>query len=212
MPRGRLISFEGGEGSGKSTQAAILAQRIGARLTREPGGTPLGEELREVVLHRRSDPFDPRAETLIMLAARAQHLAEVVGPEQNRGTTVVTDRFSHSTLAYQGYGRGLDLADLRRMCSWATRGIWPDLVVLLDVPAEVSQARSPARPDRLEDAGREFHDRVRHGFREMAAEDPKGWLVVDGEGSIDEVAERVQAGYERWSGLRITTPKPPWEL
>lgn len=212
MARGRLIAFEGGEGSGKSTQAARLADHLGARLTREPGGTRLGETLRDVVLHHPLDGFDARAETFVMLAARAQHMAEVVAPEQNRGNTVVTDRFSHSTLAYQGYGRGLDVADLRRMCSWATRGIWPDLVILLDVPPEIARSRKGAPTDRLEEAGEDFHHRVHRGFLEMAAEDPKGWLVVDGQGTVEEVAKRVRAGYDRWAGVRVTTPRPPWEI
>lgn len=212
MPRGRLIAFEGGEGSGKSTQAARLAQRLGAVLTREPGGTPLGETLRDVVLHHPVANFDPRAETFVMLAARAQHMAEVVGPEQSHGRTVICDRFNHSTLAYQGYGRGLDLADLRRMCSWASRGIWPDLVVFLDVPPAVARARRAGPADRLEEAGEDFHRRVHDGFRAMAGEDPKGWLVIDGTGGIDEVAAQVEAGYSGWAGVRPATPKPPWEL
>ena len=210
--RGRLIAFEGGEGSGKSTQAARLAERIGAVLTREPGGTPLGETLRDVVLHHPVDNFDARAETLVMLAARAQHMAEVVGPAQNNNRTVICDRFSHSTLAYQGYGRGLDLADLRRMCSWASRGIWPDVVVFLDVSPEVGRARMARPADRLEGAGTEFHARVHAGFVEMAREDPKGWLVIDGSGPVDEVAAKVAEGYDRWAGVRQATPKPPWEL
>jgi dTMP kinase len=209
--RGRLIAFEGGEGSGKSTQASRLAERIGAVLTREPGGTPVGENLRQVLLH--GPDLDPRTETLMMLAARAQHMAEVVAPAQNHNRTVVSDRFSHSTLAYQGYGRGLDLADLRRMCSWASRGIWPDLVVLLDVAPEVGRRRLDRPADRLESAGDDFHARVYEGFLEMAREDPKGWLVVDGSGAVDEVTTKVTEGYERWAGLRQSgTPKVPWEM
>ena len=209
--RGRLIAFEGGEGSGKSTQAALLADRLGAVLTREPGGTALGEDLRQTVLH--GPDIDPRTETLVMLAARAQHMAEVVAPAQNNNRTVVCDRFSHSTLAYQGYGRGLDLADLRRMCSWASRGIWPDLVVLLDVAPEIGRTRLHRPVDRLEAAGEEFHRRVYEGFLEMAKEDPKGWLVIDGTGPVDQVAEAVADGYDRWAGIRQSgTPKVPWEL
>jgi dTMP kinase len=210
MPRGRLVAFEGVEGSGKSTQAARFAERMRARLTREPGGTPLGEVLRDVVLHRQDADFDPRAETMVMLAARAQHVASVVGPLLDRGETVVTDRFSHSTLAYQGFGRGLDLADLRRMCSWASRGIWPDLVVLIDVPVEVGRGRRHRASDRLEAAGEDFHQRVRDGFLTLAGEDPSGWLVVDGGGSVDEVAGLVAAGYQRWLGPANPTRLPGW--
>ena len=209
--RGRLIAFEGGEGSGKSTQAALLAERLGAVLTREPGGTSLGEDLRRVVLH--GPDIDPRTETLVMLAARAQHMAEVVVPAQNNNRTVVCDRFSHSTLAYQGYGRGLDLGDLRRMCSWATRGIWPDLVVLLDVAPAVGRERIGLPADRLESAGDDFHRRVYEGFLAMAKEDPKGWLVIDGTGPVEAVAAAVADGYDRWAGVRqASSPKVPWEI
>ena len=210
MPRGRLVAFEGVEGCGKSTQAARFAERMRAHLTREPGGTPLGEVLRDVVL-RRSDPdFDARAETMVMLAARAQHVAAVVGPILEQGRMVVTDRFSHSTLAYQGYGRGLDLADLRRMCSWVARGLWPDLVVLLDVPIEVGQARRLGPSDRLEAAGEEFHQRVRDGFLTLASEDPSGWVVVDGIGPVEDVAALVADGYQRWLGPAEPTRLPGW--
>lgn len=194
MAAGRLIAFEGGEGCGKSTQAARFAASTGALLTREPGGTPLGEALREVVLHGGAEAVDARAETLVMLAARAQHVAEVVAPALARGRDVVCDRFSHSTLAYQGYGRGLDVDELRGLCSWAAGGLWPDVVVLLDVPAPTARERlaGSGRPaDRMERAGRDFHERVAAGFRALAAADAGHFVVVDGVGSEDEVAARV---------------------
>ena len=195
MARGRLIAFEGGEGCGKSTQAARLAARTGALLTREPGGTALGEALRHLVLdHGEGPAFDARAETLVMLAARAQHVAEVVAPALRRGRDVITDRFSHSTLAYQGYGRGLDVEELRRMCTWAAHGIWPDAVVLLEVAPEVADRRREAEADRLESAGRDFHDRVAAGFRDLAGRDPDRWVVADGTGTVEEVEARVAAG------------------
>jgi dTMP kinase len=195
MARGRLIAFEGGEGCGKSTQAARFAARTGALLTREPGGTPLGEALRILVLdHGEGPAFDARAETLVMLAARAQHVAEVVAPALGAGRLVVTDRFSHSTLAYQGYGRGLDVEELRGMCTWAAQGIWPDAVVLLEVSPEVAASRRNREADRLESAGRDFHDRVAAGFRELVADDPERWLVADGSGTVEEVEVRVTAG------------------
>jgi dTMP kinase len=195
VARGRLIAFEGGEGCGKSTQAARLAARTGALLTREPGGTVLGETLRHLVLdHGEGPAFDARAETLVMLAARAQHVAEVVAPALDAGQDVVTDRFSHSTLAYQGYGRGLDVEELRLMCTWAARGIWPDAVVLLDVAPDVADRRRGSQADRLESAGRDFHDRVAAGFRDLAGRDPDRWVVADGTGTIEEVEARVVAG------------------
>ena len=203
MGRGRLIAFEGGEGCGKSTQAALFSAATGALLTREPGGTPLGEALREVVLPDSSaGRFDARAETRVMLAPRAQHVAQVVDPALSAGRDVVTDRFSHSTLAYQGYGRGLDLAELRDLCSWAAAGLWPDVAVLIDVPAEVAAARMRRPPDRMEGAGRDFHDRVRAGFRELAGADPDRWVVVDGVGPVEDVASRVAAGLDTWAGAQ----------
>ncbi|HZU74345.1 MAG TPA: dTMP kinase [Acidimicrobiales bacterium] len=204
MPRGRLIAFEGGEASGKSTQAARFADRLGAVLTREPGGTALGEEIRQLVLHRPG-PIDAHTEALLMLAARAEHVAEVVAPALAEGRHVVADRFSHSTLAYQGYGRGLDLGDLRRMCSWAASGLWPELVVLIVVPRAVALARLGNAGDRLESAGEEFHARVNAGFEEMAATDPANWLVVDGDGAVDEVADRVWSAYSAWADRRRPT-------
>jgi dTMP kinase len=199
--RGRLIAFEGGEACGKSSQAARLAQHLGAVLTREPGGTAVGERIRSLVLDRRAAGVDARAETLLMAAARAQHVTEVVRPALDGGHDVVTDRFSASTLAYQGYGRGLDLDDVRRVCDWATDGLWPDVSVLLDVPSADARARRShegGRRDRMEDEDDGFHDRVAKGFAAQADAEPERWLVIDGVGSVDEVAQRVLAAYEGW--------------
>lgn len=195
--RGRLIAFEGGEAVGKSTQAALLADRLGAVLTREPGGTPLGGALRRMLLD--GGDLSAKAETLMMLADRAQHVEEVIGPALAAGRLVVTDRFSHSTLAYQGAGRGMDQADLRRMCSWATGGIWPDLVILLRVPPEVASARLGPSRDRLEREDEGFHRRVAEAFDAMAVEDPAGWMVVDGSGDVAQVAAAVGSGWDRWA-------------
>ena len=186
----RLIAFEGGEACGKSTQAGLLASRLGAVLTREPGGTAVGERVRAVLLDPAVGGLDARAEALLMAAARAQHVAEVVAPALAAGRDVVTDRFSHSSLAYQGYGRGLPLEEVRRLSDWATGGLWPDVVVLLDLPADVAEARR-GHPDRFEAEGREFHRRVEAGFRELAGADPGRWRVVDATGTIEEVAARV---------------------
>jgi dTMP kinase len=193
--RGHFIVLEGGEASGKSTQAARLARRLGAVLTREPGGTAVGERIRHVLLDPSVVGLDDRAEALLMAAARAQHVAEVVRPELAAGRDVVSDRFTGSSLAYQGYGRGLELSEVRRLSEWATGGLWPDLVVLLDVDAASASARLRAlggHLDRVEAEGDEFHQRVEAGFHALAATDPT-WVVVDGVGTIDEVSLRVAA-------------------
>jgi len=189
---GRLIAFEGGEASGKSTQAARLANRLGAVLTREPGGTAVGEHIRELLLDPAVSNLDVRAEALLMAAARAQHVAEVVRPALADGRDVVTDRYAYSSLAYQGYGRGLALDEVRGLSEWATEGLWPDVVVLLDVPADVADARLGAR-DRFEREAGAFHDRVVDGFRRLADDDPARWVTVDGVGPPDEVERRVWA-------------------
>lgn len=194
MAKGRFIVLEGGEASGKSTQAQRLAADMGALLTREPGGTAVGERLRSVLLEPTVGTVAPRAEALMMLAARAQHVAEVIEPALEGGRHVVCDRFSGSTLAYQGYGRGLDPAQLDEMSSWATCGLVPDRVVLLAVPAAVAAERLRLRgggQDRLEDSGAAFFARVAAGFAVLAAADSQRWRVVDGVGTADEVASRV---------------------
>ena len=188
----RFIAFEGGEGSGKSTQARLLADAIGAVLTHEPGGTALGRRIRAVVLDPSARALDERAEALLMAADRAQHVAEVVRPALDRGQDVVTDRYSGSTIAYQGYGRGLDRDELAWLSRWAACGLEPDVVLLLDVPAAVAASRMAGARDRMEAEDLAFHARVTEGYRALAAADPGRWVVVDGSGTIDEVAERVQ--------------------
>lgn len=188
---GALIALEGGEGSGKSTQAARLAARLGAVLTREPGGTELGERVRALLLAPDGVPIAPRAEALLMAAARAQHVVEVIGPALRVGRTVVTDRYIGSSLAYQGHGHGLDVADVAALSSFAVDGAVPDLVVLLSVPAEVARARLTGRQDRLEALGTDFHQRVAEGFDALAAADPDRWVVVEGAGTPDEVEARL---------------------
>jgi dTMP kinase len=192
---GRLIVLEGGEASGKSTQAARLAATLGAVLTREPGGTEVGERIRSVLLDPLHGGLDARAEALLMAAARAEHVASVIRPALAAGRDVVSDRYSGSSLAYQGYGRGLPLQEVRSVSDWATGGLWPDLTVLLVVPDEDVAARqvvAGAAADRLESEGDDFHQRVAAGFAALAAEDPS-WRVVDGRGTVDEVAARVLA-------------------
>jgi dTMP kinase len=191
VSRGRFIVFEGGEGCGKSTQAALLAERVDALLTREPGATAVGAKLRELVLSMGTEGLDDRAEALIMAADRAQHVTEVVEPALESGRHVVCDRYIGSSVAYQGYGRGLDPDMVRAVSGWAAGGLWPDLVVLLLVPDTVARGRIGMARDRIEAASEEFHRRVIEGFREQAADEPEYWVEVDGTGTPEEVGERV---------------------
>jgi len=187
--RGRFVVFEGGDACGKSTQAARLAARRDAVLTREPGGTPLGERVRELFLDPASGPVEPRTEALLVAAARAQHVAAVIAPALETGRDVVCDRFTGSSLAYQGFGRGLDVDALRGLSRFAAGGLEPDVYVLLEVPAALARQRLGADRDRMEAAGDDFHERVRAGYSALARSD--GWVVVDGSGSIDEVERAV---------------------
>jgi len=204
---GLLVALEGGDAVGKSTQAVALAARLGGVLTREPGGTALGRALRGLLLDAGPRSLDPRTETLLVLADRAVHMAEVVRPALEAGRTVVTDRFSGSTLAYQGFGRGLDRVDLRRLCDWATAGRWPDLSVLLDADPAVTAGRRSVPGDRIEAAGLAFHRRVREGYLELAAADPAHWLVVDAEGSTEEVERSIATAVEDWLVTRATAER-----
>jgi dTMP kinase len=188
----RYIALEGAEGCGKTTQAATLAGALGAVLTRETGGTDVGRRLREILHDVDVEDLDDRAEALIAAADRAQHIARVVRPALAAGRTVVSDRSVYSTLAYQGYGRGLAIAELRRINDWAIGGLWPSLVVLLDAPTDVLAARLHGRElDRFEREGEEFHDRVIDGYRTMAGADPDHWIVVAADGEPDKIAARV---------------------
>ena len=191
MTRGRFIVFEGGEGCGKSTQAARLAARLDALLTHEPGATAVGAQLRELLLSRRTERLDERAEALLMAADRAQHVTEVVEPALRAGRHVVCDRYIGSSVAYQGYGRGLDPDMVRAVSGWAAGGLWPDVTVLLSVSDEVAAARTGGARDRIEDAGDDFHRRVLDGFREQLLDEPESWVEVDGSGSPEEVEELV---------------------
>jgi dTMP kinase len=190
---GRFVVFEGGEGSGKSTQAARLAARIGALLTREPGGTDLGVALRSLLLQPSATAIDPRAEALLMAADRAQHVAEVIRPALAAGRHVVCDRFVGSSIAYQGAGRGVPIDEVAALSRFATSDLVPDLVVLLVVTAEESSRRLERALDRFESAGVDFHERVTADFRRQAAADPDRWVVVDGGRPIDVVAADVAA-------------------
>jgi dTMP kinase len=171
-----------------------LATTLGALLTREPGGTATGERIRALLLDPALPALDRRAETLLLLAARAQHVAEVLAPALAAGRDVVCDRFSGSTIAYQGYGRGLDPAELTRLSAWASAGIDPDRVVLLQTSAAVAADRLARRAggiDRVEGEDAGFFNRVDEGYAALAAADPVHWRIVDATGSVDEVAARV---------------------
>jgi dTMP kinase len=193
MPaRGRLIAFEGIDGCGKSTQAKAVAAALGALLTHEPGATPLGARLRRLLLDPDSDspPPTPRAETLLMAADRAEHVAQVIEPALASGGWVVTDRYSGSTIAYQGYGRDLGAEGLAEVVAWATAGVEADLSVFVDVPVEVAAARRRGA-DRMERLGPEFAARVREGFAAQAAADAARWLVVDGTREVDAITAHI---------------------
>jgi dTMP kinase len=192
-----FIVLEGIEGSGKSTQARLLGEWLAGQglphlVTREPGGTAVGEAIRQVVLH--GGDVTPRTELLLMLAARATFVTEVVAPALSQGKIVVADRFELSTLAYQGYGRGLPLDEVRRLNAFATGGLAPDLTIVLDVPAATGDARRARRgaADRIERAGREFHERVNEAYRLLAASEP-GVIALPAEGSIEAVHASIVA-------------------
>jgi len=197
---GLFVTFEGGDGSGKSTQAALLeawltdAGRTVVR-TREPGGTDLGVELREIVLHRRGH-IAPRAEALIYAADRAHHIATLVRPALARGEVVIQDRYLDSSVAYQGAGREIDGREVRDVSLWATEGLLPDLTVLLDLDPAVGRTRLDAartRYDRLEAEAAEFHVRVRDAYLALAAAEPERFLVLDASLPVDELATAVRA-------------------
>ena len=196
-PGGFFISFEGPEGGGKSTQihrlaAALAEQGYRVWTTREPGGTRVGEMIRPILLSQQQPRMTPWSEALLFTAARAEHVEEVIRPRLARGELVLCDRYTDSTLAYQGYGRGLDLDTLRRLQSQATGGLQPDLTMLLNLPIETGLSRIP-RPaqDRLDRETATFHQRVRDGYQEMAVADPRRWREVDAAADQDQVAARI---------------------
>ncbi|NQX27261.1 dTMP kinase [Microbacteriaceae bacterium VKM Ac-2854] len=196
---GLFITLEGGDGSGKTTQAELLTEWLQQRgetvvRTREPGGTEVGVQIREIVLHHRGE-VDPRAEALLYAADRAQHIATKVRPAIERGEVVIQDRYIDSSVAYQGAGRVLDGGEVRRLSEWATEGFRPDLTVLLDLDPLTARARLDAartRYDRLEAEKNEFHERVRQAFLAIAAAEPERFLVLDAGLPIDEIATRVR--------------------
>ncbi len=203
MTTARYIAFEGLEGCGKSTHVTRLAAALGAVATREPGGTTIGASLRATMIDAANTMLSPRAEALLMAADRAQHLDELVTPALQRGQHVISDRSAYSSLAYQGYGRQLDLTMLKQFNSWAIGNRWPDLVVYIDVPLDTLFERLKKRElDRFEREDRSFFERIAHGFNEMAKAEPDRWLIVDGTPPKDELATTIL--HEVTSRLDIT--------
>ena len=200
MPRAPLITFEGVEGAGKTTLAQHLAdwlraQGVSVRLTREPGGSPLGEHLRPLLLH---EPLDAWAELFLFLADRRQHTLQVILPALEQGAWVLCDRYADSTLVYQGYGRELDIALIRRLNALATGDLTPDLTVLIDLPVEDALARANA-PNRFEAETLAFHTRIREGYLQLACAEPRRFLVLDGLQPLEALqASLKQAVRERF--------------
>ena len=194
--RGLFITFEGGDGCGKSTQLELVRKYLEEKgfktlTTREPGSVGLGQKLREVLLHYDGD-VAPRAEAFLFLADRAQHIAKIVKPAIDNGVIVLCDRHTDSSVAYQGYGRGEDIEQINMLNNLATQGIKPDLTLLFDVSTEVAQTRVGSEKDRMESAGIEFHKKVRHGYLEIAKKEPQRIKVVDSNLSIEEVFAEVK--------------------
>jgi dTMP kinase len=193
---GLFISFEGGEGCGKSTQSRLLLkkleqQNIPAVLTHEPGGTALGNELRRALKRRWGSFISPQAELFLLAASRAQLVAEVIRPALEEGKVVICDRFAYSTLVYQGYGRGLDFTAIKMVNNMATRYLNPDLVILLDILPEQGLARKQSLKDRFELEDLSFHQRVREGYLKTAAAEPDRWLVIDASLPKAKIAEII---------------------
>jgi len=206
MERGRFITFEGGEGAGKSTQVALIAERLRGMgrktlTTREPGGAPGAEDIRTLLVNGDIDRWTPISEALLNYAARAEHMDKTIGPALDRGTWVVCDRFYDSTTAYQGYGHGMDLAALDQIKQAVLGDFTPDLTIVLDLPLEMGLERTLTRgsgEDRYERMGRDFHERLRQGFKAIAAREPDRCVVIDATASIENIADSVwQAARQR---------------
>ncbi|MGK9171212.1 dTMP kinase [Inquilinus limosus] len=207
--RGYFITLEGGEGSGKSTHVRRLAADLAKRgievvATREPGGSPGAEAIRNLLVKGDTDRWDPVTEALLHFAARRDHLRVTVRPALDRGAWVVSDRYADSSLVYQGWGMGVDRASLDALVQIATDGLKPDLTLVLDVPVEIGLARAGARrsgEDRYERMGEALHQRLREGFLAIAAAEPERCIVIDASGTVDEVAAAILAAVEAKFGL-----------
>ncbi len=202
---GLFVCFEGGDGAGKSTQVRLLAETLeragrDVLVTRQPGGTPLGAQIRELVLH--GEHVSPRAEALLFAADKAHHVDELIRPALAAGRVVITDRYTDSSIAYQGAGRALGADEIRSLQHWAVGGLFPDLTIVLDVSPEVGRARRGDLHDRLESEADEFHAAVRQGFLALAARDPDRYLVVDAGLPAQQIHERVQLRLQAVAGSR----------
>jgi dTMP kinase len=200
--KGLFVTFEGGDGSGKSTQSALLAEWLQGQgrtvvLTREPGGTDLGNEIRDIVLHRRGH-IAPRAEALLYAADRAHHIDTKVRPALAQGDIVLQDRYLDSSVAYQGAGRVLSPQEVRSLSLWAAEDLLPDLTILLDLDESVGRDRLKVRTkyDRLEDEEQDFHGRVRSGYLALAAAEPQRFLVLNATDSVESIATAIRARVE----------------
>jgi len=205
---GLFITFEGGEGCGKSTQSRLLLKKFEQRnipvvLTHEPGGTALGNELRKALKKKRSSTISPQTELFLVAASRAQLVAELIRPALEEGKVVICDRFTHSTLVYQGYGRGLDFTAMEMVNNMATRYLNPDLIILLDISPEQGLARKRSLKDRFELEDLSFHHRVREGYVKMAAAEPDCWLVIDASLPKGKIAEII------WDRVSQLLPSHP---
>ena len=191
-----FITFEGGEGCGKSTQARLLLKKLEQQgiptiLTREPGGTALGNKIRILLKRKQGSSISPQAELFLFAASRVQLVAELVRPALQEGKVVICDRFTYSTIVYQGHGRGLDLATVGMVNTMATGNLKPDLTILLDMPSEQGLERKRSSRDRFELEDLSFHDRVREGYLKMAAAEPDRWLLIDASLAKAKIAEII---------------------
>ncbi len=201
MADAKFITFEGGEGAGKSTQIGLLSEALAAagipvRTTREPGGTPGAEQIRELLVTGAADRWDAMTEALLHFAARREHLRGVVRPSLEAGQWVLSDRFADSTMAYQGYGHGLGRPAIARLYALAVGDFAPDLTLILDVPVALGLERALARrngEDRYETLGAEFHERLRRGFREIAGREPGRCVLIDARGEVASVQAAIRA-------------------
>jgi len=215
-PRGRFISIEGGEGVGKSTQVGLLVAAldragIRARATREPGGSPGAEAIRRLLLEGEGERWDAISEALLLVAARRDHVARLIAPALAQGVWVVSDRFADSTMAYQGYGKGVAFDDLATLHRLALGDFAPDLTVILDLPVETGLARAAARSaaDRFERLDRDFHEKLRQGFRQIAAENPTRCILIDASGDPQTVHSAVIGAVEQRLGVAVAPHLSP---
>jgi len=214
--QGRFITIEGGEGAGKSTQVGLLVvalarARLPVRATREPGGSPGGEAIRRLLLEGEGERWDAISEALLLVAARHDHVTRLIRPSLEQGVWVVSDRFADSTLAYQGYGKGVGPAQLAELHRFALGAFAPDLTLVLDLPIEIGLARAAARSaaDRFERLDHDFHERLRQGFRQIAADNPARCVLIDASGDPQTVHRAVAAAVEERLGVQFASHPSP---